>query len=492
MDSAADGLLALSNTAAAIVEDHEIPDDDDRSSSLSELEDAPDNMGMDVEEEEEDDDEEEDEDGIVLQNTLVEGDSEAETERLDESPDKVKRPFQISPSKLAHSMTVTDERPEIEELTNSDVSSPMTPVEDSPLQSELSEAEDVPNPLDILSQAATTTTNKRKRLSDVMDMMEDQRPRKRQTQSIDSEDEKSEAESDLPELPSREATLEPDDPEAQPDTEKDDEQEEEDAEPGTEQVDLSDSSKGKKPEQYTRSRSRRGKDNIELEAQDEDDNEVAEASEEDAEGDDVDTTAKNEEEQQKRAAAMEALTALERHFATLRDKLYDEKIAQLNHELDQLGETESTHPELLKQFECVNKYRDEKQETEQKLLVFKVVALKRKSVAERSQLHSSYFQSVRDIRERHMERMSEHFYRIQRERFKSSQVTPAYTIPFPDKRAQQVTQQTAYNKEVSILSGVAKYVGFPAAPELSAARASDLEGDIQKMGVSLQQIILVS
>lgn len=82
-----------------------------------------------------------------------------------------------------------------------------------------------------------------------------------------------------------------------------------------------------------------------------------------------------------------------------------------------------------------------------------------------------------------MERMSEHFYRIQRERFKSNQVTPTYTIPFPDKRIQQVTQQTAYNKEVSILSGVAKHVGFPAAPDLLAAKTTDLEGDLREMGV---------
>jgi len=473
MDSAADGLLALSNTAAAIAENNDLQEDDDRSSSLSELEDAPDNIEL------EDDEEEE----VVQPNHAVDGDSEAETERLEESPDKARRPFQISPSKLAQSINATDERPEIEELTNSEVSSPMTPVEDSPPQSELSEAEDLPNPLDLLSQAATVT-NKRKRLSDVLDMTDDLRPRKRRTASVDSEDEKSDAESELPEVPTREPTVEPDDPELQAESEKEDEQEEE-VEPEQEQIDLSDGSKSKKTGTVYRSRSRRGKDPAEPEVQDEDDNEAAEASDEDVEGDDVDTTVKNEEEQHKRVAAMEALTALEKHFATLRDKLYDEKIAHLNHELDQLAEVESTHPELLKQFECVNKYRDEKQDTDQRLLVFKVGALKRKSIAERSQIHSAYFQTVRDVRERHMERMSEHFYRIQRERFKSSQVMPTYTIPFPDKRIQQVSQQTAYNKEVSILSGVAKYVGFPAAPELPSVQTNDLEGDIQKMGVSV-------
>lgn len=485
MDDPADALLALSNTAAAIADANDSPaDEDERSSSLSELDDAPDNMEIEddaEEDEDEDEDDEDEEEGIeriipepILSqpDIIVDGDSEAETERLEESPDKTRKTFQVSPSKLAQTMNASDDvRPEIEELTDSGASSPMS----SPME-ELSEAEDLDeaaNPLNLLSQAATVT-NKRKRLSDVMDITSDERPRKRRTDSLsDIADDESEADSDLekPEAATRESTVEPDEPTAVIDEKIDNEL-------GPEQAEASDDSKAKKPEQYTRSRSRRGKD-----AEEDEENE-AEASDDEAEVDDVDATAKSEEEQSKRAAAMEALLALERHFATLRDKLYDEKISHLNHELSQLAATEPKHTEILKQFECVDKYKNEKQDTEQKLLVFKVGALKRKSVAERAQLHSAYFQTVRDIRERHMENMSEHFYRIQRERFKSNHVTPIYTIPFPDKKIGQITQQTAYNKEVSILSGVAKYVGFPAAPELKSAPNSDLDADLQKMGVS--------
>ena len=203
-----------------------------------------------------------------------------------------------------------------------------------------------------------------------------------------------------------------------------------------------------------------------------------------AEVDDAEATAKSAEEQAKRMAAMEALTALERHFASLRDRLYDERIAAINQELAQLDEKVPSHPELLRQLEAVRKYRDDKFEVEQKLLVYKVGALKNKSVAERSQIHSAYYQSVRDIREAHLERLSEHFYRIQRDRFKSETAIPSYTIPFPDRRSKRITQQTAYNKEVSILSGVARYVGFPAAPELAQSYQKELEDDMQKMGVS--------
>ena len=169
-----------------------------------------------------------------------------------------------------------------------------------------------------------------------------------------------------------------------------------------------------------------------------------------------------------------------------RTRLYDERIADINNELAQLSNPHPTHPELLRQFEAVQKYRDDKFDHEQKLLVCKVGALKRKSVAERSQIHSAYFQTIRDVREDYLERISEHFYRIQRDRFKTDTKIPEFSVPFPDRRSVQISQQTAYNKEVSILSGMAKYVGFPAAPGLAGARQKEIEEDLEKMGVSLR------
>ena len=138
----------------------------------------------------------------------------------------------------------------------------------------------------------------------------------------------------------------------------------------------------------------------------------------------------------------------------------------------------------MRQIEAVRKYRDDKFDLEQKLLVHKVGALKRKSIAERATIHSAFFQTIRDLREDYLERASEHFYRIQRDRFKTETRIPEFSITFPERRSVQISQQTAYNKEVSLLSGVAKYVGFPAAPDLSNARNKEIEDDLEKMGVS--------
>ena len=84
-----------------------------------------------------------------------------------------------------------------------------------------------------------------------------------------------------------------------------------------------------------------------------------------------------------------------------------------------------------------------------------------------------------------MERVGNEIYKIQRERWGSEGSTPDYAIRFPTKRSIQITNQIAYNKEVSILSGVAKYVGFPAAPDVEGASKGQLDEDFDKMGVSL-------
>ena len=45
-------------------------------------------------------------------------------------------------------------------------------------------------------------------------------------------------------------------------------------------------------------------------------------------------------------------------------------------------------------------------------------------------------------------------------------------------------ERQAYNMEVQILSGIAKYIGFPAAPEVKGAASSEMQQDLEAMGVS--------
>lgn len=143
-----------------------------------------------------------------------------------------------------------------------------------------------------------------------------------------------------------------------------------------------------------------------------------------------------------------------------------------------------THPEYLRQIECVQRYRDAKIKYEQNLYRYRMKSLIHKGLAERTQAHSTYYQRIRDARERHSSAVSKQFYAIQHDRFKTDELSPHHIIAFPTRRSQQIAHQTAYNQEVSIMAGVAKYVGFPAAPSLLGARPAELDDDLEKMGVS--------
>ena len=59
-----------------------------------------------------------------------------------------------------------------------------------------------------------------------------------------------------------------------------------------------------------------------------------------------------------------------------------------------------------------------------------------------------------------------------------------YTYRISEDRATRIRERQAYSMEVQILSGIAKYIGFPAAPEVKGAAHSEMQQDLEAMGVS--------
>ncbi|KAM5457569.1 hypothetical protein MaudCBS49596_000766 [Microsporum audouinii] len=245
------------------------------------------------------------------------------------------------------------------------------------------------------------------------------------------------------------------------------------------------------------------------------DEQVAEETVADA-GDDPEAAMKLEE-LTKKTTALDLLSDLERHFATLRDRIYDERISNINKELSQLSSPTPTHPEFLRQAAIIQSHITAKINHENILHSYKLQALCVKSRAERAQCNSSYYQTVREIREAALDAVSEHQYKVQHDRFggigtsnpgaglcsgaypslsgpsggvladSTSDAVTEYTIPFPTRLSKQIAQQAAYNREVSVLAGFAKYVGFPAAPSLKPSRGPEMEEDLEKMGIRLRR-----
>ena len=133
---------------------------------------------------------------------------------------------------------------------------------------------------------------------------------------------------------------------------------------------------------------------------------------------------------------------------------------------------------------CINARRDEAIAKEQFLLYYKEKDLRTRFVAERQIIQSQYVQTAREVREQTAGKCYSKLYALQRDRRRWGADDKTYGYMFNPKRSDQIKQQRAYNTEVSILSGMAKYSGFPAAPEIKGLHDDEADEDLRKMGVS--------
>lgn len=180
------------------------------------------------------------------------------------------------------------------------------------------------------------------------------------------------------------------------------------------------------------------------------------------------------------------LSSIEKNFAILRDRLYEERLKELNEEEALLTSDNPTHPEYLAMMECIDSRRDDRLRISEIEYRFDMDALNRWAVARRAQILSQYYQSVRESREKTMDELGKQWYEIQHERRKNANPIPDYGFRFPKDKAQQKKQAIAHNKETSILAGIAQHHGFPAAPEMKPASQAEVEDDFEAMHVSLR------
>jgi hypothetical protein len=199
---------------------------------------------------------------------------------------------------------------------------------------------------------------------------------------------------------------------------------------------------------------------------------------------DEDASAKPHEELKHKGEASSLFEDLAKQFASFHDKLFNEKLSALASEVEMLTQADCHHPEYMRQAACVDARYTKQVSEVHAYYRHKMQALRVTTLAERSQLHSQYFQTARELREEQAYQLGEDWYKIQKERRQSSQGQDGqYILKFPTKRSAQLRNQAKYNQEVSILSGVAKYVGFPAAPAITGAEGDALEDDLKMMKV---------
>ncbi|CAK4031659.1 hypothetical protein AC578_10660 [Lecanosticta acicola] len=425
-------------------------DDDDRSSSLSEPEDdIEDDATPNIAEFDPKHDVPSSEERAAHQS--VEVDSEAETERIDQTPAKARKEAdatQKTPSKLNQAATADD-----------DLSDPPSPIPAGPGAAS--------------STSTIETASKKRKRSDTADssltsanseLGESPRKRSHSAAADDATDDKANGEDvngDVPEPV--EAPIETEDHEVEDE--------------GATITVPPKSGRGRK--------AGRPKGKMKKELAKDDETEKQETDPRPDEEQNEEGSANSAEDMQRKQAASTVFEDLAKQFAAFRERVNNERLAAVDAELDMLNQPDCQHQDYVRQVACVDARRQKQIKEAEAFYKFKLQSIRRTTLAERSQLHSQYFQHARELREDVMYKLGEDWYNIQKERRQSHQEKDdAYIFKFPTKKSDQIKQQAKYNQEVSVLSGVAKYVGFPAAPDIAGAEGDSLEDDLKAMKIS--------
>lgn len=167
-----------------------------------------------------------------------------------------------------------------------------------------------------------------------------------------------------------------------------------------------------------------------------------------------------------------------------RRRLHTERLASVQAELAELQKGEPQHAAFQQQVLAVTMRRDAKIAREVLYYHYKVRSLLNHVRADHDHLHSQFFQEARECRDKTLCELGKQFYDIQKERRQPAESAPSFLSHFPTKRSDQIRNQIKYNTEVSILAGIQRHVGMPAAPEIGGLAPTQTEDDLKIMHVS--------
>lgn len=154
----------------------------------------------------------------------------------------------------------------------------------------------------------------------------------------------------------------------------------------------------------------------------------------------------------------------------------------MNEELSSLEAENITHPDYLAMVSAIGRQRQERQNAARTRFKYQVQNLQARCRADRVVILSQYCQTARDIRDTSFSQANQEWYQIRRGRGTIEETAESFALSSV-KRSDLVANQNSYNTEVSILAGFAKYVGFPAAPEVTGTSQTEMEQDMRNMGV---------
>ncbi|KAG5362324.1 Transcriptional regulatory protein [Yarrowia sp. C11] len=217
------------------------------------------------------------------------------------------------------------------------------------------------------------------------------------------------------------------------------------------------------------------------EEEDEDKEEEGDGEGDDAEDRDKEDSPADADKVDMRPAAMTSLAEIEVDFAKLRDFMFKEKMAAFEVEMGLC--VKGTHPELHAVYEHISKMREDKIKLAKTRRKYKLQCINNQTRASRVQIHQQFLKDQGDARSGLLLKTTEEWYRVNRERRAMDLMVPDYGYTIPESKSEQIHQRNAQVNEISLLSGISKYVGFPAAPVISQATEDETAEDLTALGL---------
>ncbi|KAI9310585.1 Sds3-like-domain-containing protein [Dichotomocladium elegans] len=198
-------------------------------------------------------------------------------------------------------------------------------------------------------------------------------------------------------------------------------------------------------------------------------------------GDDEGTTEMNDDQeyQEWHREALNALTRIEIEFARLRDKMYDEKMSELNEEALMIAQ--GTHPDLVTMMATIEEKRNRRISTAEAWRKHKRLSCRQQFEGLEYQANIDFAAGKSALRREILAVLNRKRWDIDHERDKLNEpVTAADRVPDPTLHAHRRQTQL---EETSDLRRIAQSIGFPMAPKPEGLAKGLIEDDLVALGV---------
>ncbi|KAK9446846.1 Sds3-like protein [Limtongia smithiae] len=142
---------------------------------------------------------------------------------------------------------------------------------------------------------------------------------------------------------------------------------------------------------------------------------------------------------------------------------------------------DGTHPELAAVLDQIVRARDERVQLASAHRKYRRRCIARQTRSSRVHIHQQFYKNTAAARAQLIMDTTSKWYRITKERRIMDASVPCYGYRIPEKKPTQQRHRWQQYNEIAILSGVSKYIGFPAAPAIKSASTEEVAEDMDAL-----------